>query len=244
MPASTAPASACCWETRQIKKNDLVLCGREQNYSPSNISPANWRSNSTRRARCRSACARRRRHPGLLHRTGAGTDIAKGKEERDFDGEKYIMERGIVADLAIVHAWKAIPKAISCTARPRAISNPMMATAGKVTIAEVEHLVQPGELSADTIITPGVYVAAYHNVPNAVKHIEQRTGAQARLKEICSALDPRADGRTRRQGAARRISTSISASASRPLVSNYIPDGHERAAAKRKRHARLRTVSL
>ena len=113
--------------------------------------------------------------PAFFTRTGAGTDIAKGKEEREFDGEKYIMERGIVADLAIVHAWMGDHEGNLVYRKTARNFNPMMATCGKVTVAEVEHLVRPGEINPDHIITPGVFVQRLIHVPNATKHIEQRT---------------------------------------------------------------------
>ena len=113
--------------------------------------------------------------PAFFTRTGAGTDIAKGKEEREFDGERYIMERGIVADLSIVHAWMGDHEGNLVYRKTARNFNPMMASAGKVTVAEVEHLVRPGEINPDHIITPGVYVQRIVHVPNAVKHIEQRT---------------------------------------------------------------------
>jgi 3-oxoacid CoA-transferase subunit A len=113
--------------------------------------------------------------PAFFTRTGVGTDIAKGKEEREFDGEKYIMERGVVADLAIVHAWKGDTEGNLVYRKTARNFNPMMATCGKITVAEVENLVQPGEINPDHIITPGVFVQRMIHVPNAVKHIEQRT---------------------------------------------------------------------
>jgi len=113
--------------------------------------------------------------PAFFTRTGAGTDIAKGKEEREFDGSRYIMERGIVADLSIVHAWTADTEGNLVYRKTARNFNPMMATAGKVTVAEVENLVEPGKINPDHIITPGVYVKRIVHVPNAVKHIEQRT---------------------------------------------------------------------
>src|SRR4029078_1200041 len=113
--------------------------------------------------------------PAFFTRTGAGTDIAKGKEERSFDGERYIMERGLVADLSIVHAWMGDHEGNLVYRKTARNFNPMMATAGKVTVAEVEQLVRPGEINPDHIITPGVYVQRIISVPNAVKHIEQRT---------------------------------------------------------------------
>lgn len=113
--------------------------------------------------------------PAFFTRTGVGTDIAKGKEEREFDGEKYIMERGIVADLAIVHAWMGDHEGNLVYRKTARNFNPMMATCGKVTVAQVENLVKPGEINPDHIITPGVFVQRLIHVPNAVKHIEQRT---------------------------------------------------------------------
>src|ERR1700716_812036 len=113
--------------------------------------------------------------PAFFTRTGAGTDIAKGKEEREFEGERYIIERGIVADLSIVHAWKGDTEGNLVYRKTARNFNPMMATASKSTVAEVEILVEPGELDPDHIITPGVYVKRLVHVPNAVKHIEQRT---------------------------------------------------------------------
>ena len=85
------------------------------------------------------------------------------------------MERGIVADLSIVHAWMGDTEGNLVYRKTARNFNPMMATAGKVTVAEVEHLVQPGEIDPDQIITPGVFVKRIIHVPNAVKHIEQRT---------------------------------------------------------------------
>ena len=113
--------------------------------------------------------------PAFFTRTGVGTDIAKGKEERTFDGGRYIMERGLVADLSIVHAWKGDTEGNLVYRKTARNFNPMMATAGKTTVAEVENLVQPGEINPDTIVTPGVYVQRIIHVPDAVKHIEQRT---------------------------------------------------------------------
>ena len=106
---------------------------------------------------------------------GAGTQIAEGKEEREFNGERYVMERSLVADLSIVHAWMGDTEGNLVYRKTARNFNPMMATAGKVTVAEVEHLMQPGDINPDHIITPGVYVKRIVHVPNAVKHIEQRT---------------------------------------------------------------------
>jgi len=113
--------------------------------------------------------------PAFFTKTGAGTMIAEGKEEREFDGENYVMERGLVADLAIVHAWKGDTEGNLVYRKTARNFNPMMATAGRMTIAEVENLVQPGEIEPDHIITPGIYVKRIVHVPNAEKRIEQRT---------------------------------------------------------------------
>ena len=113
--------------------------------------------------------------PAFFTRTGAGTLIAEGKESREFDGESCIMERGIVADLSIVHAWKGDTEGNLVYRKTARNFNPMMATASKSTVAEVENLVEPGQINPDHIITAGVFVKRMIHVPNAVKHIEQRT---------------------------------------------------------------------
>jgi len=102
-------------------------------------------------------------------------DLAEPEEEREFDGGRYVMERGLFADLSIVHAWMGDTEGNLVYRKTARNFNPMMATAGKVTVAEVEHLVQPGDINPDHIITPGVYVKRMIHVPNATKHIEQRT---------------------------------------------------------------------
>src|SRR4029453_3890752 len=107
-------------------------------------------------------------------RTGAGTLIAEGKEEREIDGARYVMERGIVADLSIVHAWTGDTEGNLVYRKTARNFNPMMATAGKVTVAEVEHLLQPGDINPDHIITPGIYVQRMIQVGTANKRIEFR----------------------------------------------------------------------
>jgi 3-oxoacid CoA-transferase subunit A len=113
--------------------------------------------------------------PAFFTKTGAGTMIAEGKEQREFDGEKYVMERGLVADLSIVHAWKGDTEGNLVYRKTARNFNPMMATAGKMTVAEVENLVEPGNIHPDHIITPGIYVKRIVHVPNVEKRIEQRT---------------------------------------------------------------------
>ena len=113
--------------------------------------------------------------PAFFTKTGVGTQIAEGKDVRDFDGQRYVMERGIVADLAIVHAYKGDTEGNLVYRKTARNFNPVMATAGKVTVAEVEQLVKPGDINPDHIITPGIFVKRIIHVPNATKHIEQRT---------------------------------------------------------------------
>jgi 3-oxoacid CoA-transferase subunit A len=113
--------------------------------------------------------------PAFFTKTGAGTMIAEGKEEREFDGERYVMERGLFADLSIVHAWKGDTEGNLVYRKTARNFNPMMATASRMTVAQVENLVQPGTIDPDHIITPGVFVKRIVHVPNATKHIEQRT---------------------------------------------------------------------
>jgi 3-oxoacid CoA-transferase subunit A len=113
--------------------------------------------------------------PAFFTKTGVGTRIAEGKEVREFDGESYVMERGLTADLAIVHAWKGDTEGNLVYRKTARNFNPIMATGAKVTVAEVEILVDAGEIEPDHIITPGIYVQRIVAVVNASKHIEQRT---------------------------------------------------------------------
>jgi 3-oxoacid CoA-transferase subunit A len=113
--------------------------------------------------------------PAFFTRTGVGTLVAEGKEVREFDGERYVMERGLTADLAIVKAWKG-DHAGNLVYRMTARNfNPMMATAGRVTVAEVEQLVPTGVLDKDKIHTPGIYVDRLFQGAAFEKRIEQRT---------------------------------------------------------------------
>jgi 3-oxoacid CoA-transferase subunit A len=113
--------------------------------------------------------------PAFFTKTGAGTMIAEGKEEREFEGERYVMERGLFADLSIVHAWKGDTEGNLVYRKTARNFNPMMATASRMTVAQVENLVEPGTIDPDHINTPGVFVKRIVHVPNATKHIEQRT---------------------------------------------------------------------
>lgn len=114
--------------------------------------------------------------PAFFTKTGVGTKVAEGKPTQEFDGETYIMERGIVADLAVIHAWKGDTEGNLVYRRTARNFNPMMATAARMTVAQVEHLVQPGDIDPDHVITPGVFVKRLIVCPAGYeKRIEQRT---------------------------------------------------------------------
>jgi 3-oxoacid CoA-transferase subunit A len=113
--------------------------------------------------------------PAFFTRTGAGTKVAEGKEARDFDGQTYIMERGLLADLAIVHAWRGDPEGNLVYRKTARNFNPVMATAARLTVAEIEELVEPGALDPDHIITPGIFVKRIVPLAHCEKRIEQRT---------------------------------------------------------------------
>jgi 3-oxoacid CoA-transferase subunit A len=116
--------------------------------------------------------------PAFFTKTGVGTLIAESKETRDFDGETYVMERGLVADLAIIHAWKADREGNLVYRKTARNFNPVMATAARITVAEVENLVEPGEIDPDHIHTPGIFVQRIVSPASFAKHIEQRTVRQ------------------------------------------------------------------
>jgi len=112
---------------------------------------------------------------GFYTKTGAGTIVAEGKEQRVVNGETYILETGLTADLAIVKAWKGDTEGNLVYRKTARNFNPMMATAARITVAEVEHLVEPGEIDPDCIHTPGIYVQRIIKGERYVKAIEQRT---------------------------------------------------------------------
>ncbi|WP_292033162.1 MULTISPECIES: CoA transferase subunit A [unclassified Brevundimonas] len=115
--------------------------------------------------------------PAFFTATGVGTLVAEGKEVRNFDGRDYVMETGLVADLAIIKAWKADERGNLIFRKTARNFNPMMATAGKVTVVEVEEIVPTGSLDPDCIHTPGVYVDRLIQTVSE-KRIEQRTVRQ------------------------------------------------------------------
>jgi 3-oxoacid CoA-transferase subunit A len=117
--------------------------------------------------------------PAFYTPTGVGTIVADGKEIREFDGRKYVMERALKADFALIKAWKGDTQGNLVYRKTARNFNPMMAAAARITIAEVEHLVKPGELEPDMIATPGVYVKRILQGEHYEKRIERRTLRQA-----------------------------------------------------------------
>jgi 3-oxoacid CoA-transferase subunit A len=117
--------------------------------------------------------------PAFFTPTGVGTVVAEGKEARDFDGRQYVLERALKADFAFVKAWKGDHWGNLIYRKTARNFNPLMATAAKVTIAEVEHLVDPGELDPDAVHTPSVYVKRIFQGELFEKRIEKRTVADA-----------------------------------------------------------------
>ena len=113
--------------------------------------------------------------PAFFTKTGVGTLVAEGKEHRDFGGETYVMERGIVGDLAIVKAWKGDHEGNLVYRKTARNFNPVAATAGKVCVVEVEELLAPGAIDPDHVHTPGIYVDRIIQGQNYEKRIEQRT---------------------------------------------------------------------
>jgi 3-oxoacid CoA-transferase subunit A len=113
--------------------------------------------------------------PAFYTPAGVGTLVAEGKETREFDGKPYLLEKWLRADFALIKAWKGDKMGNLVYRKTARNFNPMMATAAKITIAEVEHLVEPGEIDPDHIITPGIYVKRIFQGAQYEKKIERRT---------------------------------------------------------------------
>jgi 3-oxoacid CoA-transferase subunit A len=162
-------------DTRQIRKMVSSYVGENKMFAQQYLSgelELEFNPQGTLAERIRAGGAG---IPAFFTKTGVGTLVAEGKEIREFDGENYVMERGITGDLALVKAWKGDTEGNLVFRRTARNFNPMMATAGKVTVAEVEILVQPGEIDPDQIHTPGIYVQRIFQGKNYEKRIEQRT---------------------------------------------------------------------
>ncbi|MBX9993044.1 CoA transferase subunit A [Phreatobacter oligotrophus] len=162
-------------ETKQIKKMISSYVGENKLFAQQFLSgelELEFNPQGTLAERIRAGGAG---IPAFFTKTGVGTVIADGKEIREFDGETYVMERGLFADISLVHAWKADKEGNLVFRKTARNFNPMMATASRMTIVQCEHLVEVGEIDGDLIHTPGIYVKRIVHVPNAVKRIEQRT---------------------------------------------------------------------
>jgi 3-oxoacid CoA-transferase subunit A len=162
-------------ETRQIRKMVSSYVGENKLFAELYLSgdlDLEFNPQGTLAERIRAGGAG---IPAFYTKTGVGTLVAEGKETRQFDGATYVMERGLVADLAIVHAWKGDREGNLVYRKTARNFNPAMATAGKVTVAEVEHLVQPGAIDPDHIHTPGIFVKRMIHPARFDKRIEQRT---------------------------------------------------------------------
>lgn len=161
-------------KTRQVKKMISSYVGENKEFERQYLNgelELEFNPQGTLAERCRAGGAG---IPGFYTKTGVGTLIAEGKEHKEFNGETYILETGLVADLSIVKAWKADHEGNLVYRKTARNFNPMMATAGKVTVAEVEELVETGEIDPDHIHTPGIFVKRI--VKGAFeKRIEQRT---------------------------------------------------------------------
>ncbi|RWX58618.1 3-oxoacid CoA-transferase subunit A, partial [Mesorhizobium sp. M2A.F.Ca.ET.039.01.1.1] len=113
--------------------------------------------------------------PAFFTKTGVGTSVAEGKEVRRFNGEEFVIETALFADVALIHAWKGDFEGNLVYRKTARNFNPIMATAARATIAEVECLVKTGSIDPDQIHTPGIFVSRIVHVPDPEKRIEQRT---------------------------------------------------------------------
>lgn len=166
--------------SRQIKKMISSYVGENKEFERQYLSgelELEFNPQGTLAERCRAGGAG---IPGFYTKTGVGTLIAEGKEHKTFNGETYILETGLVADLSIVKAWKADAEGNLVYRKTARNFNPMMATAGKVTVAEVEEIVPTGAIDADRVHTPGVFVQRLIEGKHE-KRIEQRTVRQREI---------------------------------------------------------------
>ncbi len=162
-------------QTRQIKKMISSYVGENKTFEKQYLSgelDLEFNPQGTLAERIRAGGAG---IPGFYTKTGVGTLIAEGKEHKDFNGETYIMETGLIADVALVKAWKSDREGNLVYRKTARNFNPMMATAGKTCLVEVEELVETGALDPDHIHTPGIYVDRIIVSKNLEKRIEKRT---------------------------------------------------------------------
>jgi len=161
-------------QTRQVKKMLSSYVGENDTFMQQYLSgelELEFNPQGTLAERMRAGGAG---IPGFYTKTGVGTQIAEGKEHKDFDGETYILERGIFADLSIVKAWKADTTGNAIFRKTARNFNPPAAMCGKTCVMEVEEIVEPGELDPDNIHLPGIYVHRLIQGDHE-KRIEKRT---------------------------------------------------------------------
>jgi 3-oxoacid CoA-transferase subunit A len=166
-------------QTRQIKKMVSSYVGENDTFEKQYLSgelELEFNPQGTLAERIRAGGAG---IPGFYTKTGVGTLIAEGKEHKEFDGDIYILERGLTADLSIVKAWRGDAEGNLVYRKTARNFNPMMATAGKTTVAEVEELVPVGTLDPDCIHTPGIFVQRIIQSAACEKRIEKRTVREA-----------------------------------------------------------------
>lgn len=162
-------------QTRQIKKMISSYVGENKEFERQYLAKEldlEFNPQGTLAERIRAGGAG---IPGFYTKTGVGTLIAEGKEHKEFNGETYIMETGLKADVSFVKAWKGDTEGNLIYRKTARNFNPMMATAGTVTVAEVEEIVETGELDADNIHTPGIFVQRIIKSHGLEKRIEQLT---------------------------------------------------------------------
>src|SRR3954470_1598198 len=165
--------------TRQIRKMISSYVGENKEFERQYLAgelEVEFCPQGTLAERCRAGGAG---IPAFYTKTGVGTQVAEGKETKVFDGEEYVMERGLVGDIALVKAWKGDKSGNLVFRKAARNFNPMMATAAKMCVAEVEELVEVGQLDPDHIHTPAVYVKRIFCGAPYDKKIEQRTVRKA-----------------------------------------------------------------
>lgn len=162
-------------QTRQIKKMVSSYVGENKTFEKQFLSgelELEFNPQGTLAERIRAGGAG---IPAFYTKTGYGTVVADGKETREFGGEHYVMETGLKADLSVIKAWKGDTTGNLIFRKTARNFNPMMAMAGKITVAEVEELVEPGQLDPDAIHTPGIFVQRIFKGVKFEKRIENRT---------------------------------------------------------------------
>jgi len=162
-------------ETRQIRKMISSYVGENKLFEKQYLSgelELEFNPQGTLAERIRAGGAG---IPAFFTKTGVGTIVAEGKETREFEGDTYVMETWLRADVSLVHAWKGDGEGNLVFRKTARNFNPMMAAAGDVTVVEVEHLVEIGDLEGDAIHSPGIFVQRVVHAPDVHKPIEKRT---------------------------------------------------------------------